>query len=107
MTWFSSSFNSRLAPSIPDRPGVYAYVQVERKFGLPMEIKHYYIGKTKNLRRRFVEHNLKKEQNPIFHQVKDKENLEFWWRTVPSQQIDQMEKQLISAFKPIGNRTGK
>ena len=107
MAWFSARFNIRLTSRIPDCSGVYAYVEVEREFGLPKNITHYYIGKSNNLRRRFIEHNLKKEQNPIFHQVKNKGNLEFWWRTAPTQEIDQIEKQLINSFKPHGNRIGK
>ena len=98
---------SLLAPDVPKRSGIYSISKVRRSYGLPLEKEVIYIGKSKNLQRRYVEHvNPIREKNAKLSELLShyrNESLEFWYIQVPEQSLDFIEKELIKKANPIAN----
>ena len=91
--------------SVPERPGVYAIMRVNRVFGLPMAAEAIYIGKSNNLRRRMASHlDPATAHNEQVGAVQDREALEFWCNLMPGDQITAAEKVLIQIIKPTANK---
>jgi excinuclease UvrABC nuclease subunit len=104
--WRTSPYLPGLDTAVPEAPGVYAIAEVTRHQGLLTEVEHLYVGRSTNLRRRWVEHLDMREPNPALHQLSRSKDLEFWWQRAPRQQIAQLEGALIREVRPRLNRRG-
>ena len=103
--WKSIKLSSALADRVAAVAGVYALVGLRRIHGLPMDIRLMYIGKSKNLRRRFREHaDPWKEHNELLREEAMRGYLEFWFLPLPVDQIDWFEKKLINETDPLTNK---
>lgn len=89
---------------IPKSAGVYAIIKTVRVHGLPTNTEVIYIGKSKDLRRRFREHkDIWREHNRKLRDRFEEENLEFWYAPVPASKIDDLEASLIREVGPTDN----
>ncbi|MCY3794148.1 MAG: GIY-YIG nuclease family protein [Gammaproteobacteria bacterium] len=88
---------------VPEQSGVYAFCRVSRSNGLPFELNVVYIGRAKNLRRRFREHmNPMTEHNwQLFNALKGSA-IEFWY--TEADDIEPLEKALIQVIDPDFNQ---
>lgn len=66
-----------------------------------------YVGKAKDLRRRWDQHTDFSEPNPGLFLAGQRCDLEFWWSTVPLRDLDEVESETIRALQPAANRRGK
>jgi excinuclease UvrABC nuclease subunit len=93
-----------MASSVPQDSGVYVITDVNRVMGLPTSINVLYVGKANNLRRRFLDHvSPWREHNKGLLSIDSSGTLEFWFSEYPSEQIDQLERELIRESKPSQN----
>ena len=72
--------------------------------------KSFYVGKSKNLNRRFNDHVDPSEPNPKLYGLANKATHEFWWLPFEDFQVkdlDEVEKFYIQELKPDGNKIGK
>ena len=103
--WKDNKFNRALAGHVPQRPGVYAIVGVRRVMGLLTDVDVLYVGRTKNLRRRFGQHTDPwRQHNDDITKIMARSQLEFWYLEVPEQELAQVEKQLIRKSNPRTNK---
>jgi excinuclease UvrABC nuclease subunit len=103
--WRSVSYSRHGRESVPESPGVYAILRINRVMGLPMLADPIYIGKSKNLRIRMGRHlDPATAHNEHVGAVNDRESLEFWCNLMPSEQITVAEKNLIQLVKPKANK---
>ena len=88
---------------VPEQSGVYAFCRVSRSNGLPFELCAVYIGRAKNLRRRFREHlnPLTEHNGQLFDALKGSA-IEFWY--TEAEDIEQLEKALIKDIDPEFNQ---
>jgi len=104
LNWENKRLNRAFASVIPSHSGVYAIVAAKRVLNFPAQMELLYIGKSKNLRRRFLEHaDPWLEHNHALKQVALNENLEFWHAFVNEDLLDITERQLISQANPPAN----
>ena len=89
--------------ALPIRSGVYAFCEVQRTYDLPTRIRIIYVGKARNLRRRFKQHLAPLGQHNIelFYALRTCD-IEFWY--AQSVEIDYLEKELIEKVKPPFNQ---
>ena len=88
---------------VPETSGIYAFCDVHRCHNMPFELKAIYIGKAKNLRRRFREHlNPLTEHNLQLFDALKGNGVEFWFAV--SNDIDSLEKELIQDIAPSFNQ---
>ena len=104
--WSKTKFNSLYRESVPESPGVYAICSEPPAFTQSFIKTLYniiYVGKSKSLRRRFLEHcnRPKLEIEMAKHCFGD--NLEYWFTEVSLDQIDELEARLIDCFGPPAN----
>ena len=100
----SSISNSRIM--LPPSSGIYAIGEVKTEEDLPTEIKWVYIGKSKNLRKRILNHLPQTEENPnlsSYLQLKVGVN-ELWYAVVEESLTNDLEKKLIRKLQPRFNR---
>jgi excinuclease UvrABC nuclease subunit len=107
MGWSCALFTHRIESSIPPTSGIYAYMKVIRHFGLIKSVEHLYVGKSKNLRKRFNQHLNPLDPNPVFKDIGKDTSVEFWWIKIPVNELSTVEKSLIKELNPIGNIIGK
>ena len=105
--WRAIQFLSVLTREVPESSGLYAISRVNRVMGLPIEKEVLYVGKSKNLRRRFKEHvdpwressrNLR-----VLYARNRAESLEFWFLAFPSDLMGDAERELIKQARPKAN----
>ena len=90
---------------MPESPGVYAILRVNRVMGLPLQVEPIYIGKSKNLKSRLGSHlDPAKAHNEHVGSLNDRESLEFWCNLMPQEQITVAEKKLIQSLNPRANK---
>ena len=104
--WSKTEFDSRNRGKIPQSSGVYAICSSPPDFTQSLIKALYniiYVGKSKSLRRRFLEHcnRPKLEIEMAKHCFGD--NLEYWFTEVSLDQIDELEARLIDCFGPPAN----
>ena len=104
VSWKNTGFFKSMAYRVPQSSGVYVITDVKRVVGLPTSINVLYVGKATNLRRRFLDHvNPWREHNKGLLLMGDTGTWEFWFSEYPSEQIDQLERELIRDSKPSQN----
>ena len=92
--------------SIPSESGIYAYGEVRRVGGLPVEISWVYIGKSKNLKTRIGSgHDSSRESNQELKRwmKRGKESVELWFALVPEAALHTVESHLIATINPTFN----
>ncbi len=103
--WTNIKFSDSLALLVPKASGIYAIVEVNRVYGLPTGYRVLYIGKTKNLRRRLLDHvDRRKEHNEELYNLNNREKWEYWFIDVPLRKLDIVEKEFIKTIKPKTNK---
>ena len=104
INWINEKFIRHFAYRIPKLAGVYAIADVNRVLGLPTEIDLLYIGKAKNLRRRFLDHiDPRREHNKGLLLKKATHDIEFWFSEQSVNKIENLEKHLIQESNPSEN----
>ena len=96
--------------NIPSCSGIYAYGEVERVGGLPVQTKWVYIGKSCNLRKRIaVGHDVRRESNQELRTwfKKARKDVELWFAPVALSELDQVERALIRQVQPDFNKNHK
>ena len=53
--WSHIDYHSASGSYLPKMPGIYAVMRVKRAFGIPLTLDVLYVGKSKNLYRRFTQ----------------------------------------------------
>lgn len=105
-SWQLTRMNSVAAKRVAERPGVYVITESTWLHSVPIEIKIWYVGKSKSLRRRFVEHLdvLRTHRPELAVAIQKSENVEFWSKAVDLNEIDEEERRLIVDLKPSFNK---
>jgi len=102
--WESKRLNRAFRASVPPGSGVYVIVAVRRVLDFPAQLDLLYVGKSKNLRRRFIEHSDPwSEHNLGLKQVAFDVPLEFWHASVSEDALDSVERELIQQANPSAN----
>jgi excinuclease UvrABC nuclease subunit len=102
--WQKISYRKVLADLVPRASGIYAVMNIRRAFGLPLESSPVYVGKSKNLRRRFAEHlSGKVEPNNGLRSLIGAPNMEFWFTRLSGVEMDEFEKTVIRGVQPSEN----
>ena len=90
---------------VPRSSGVYAILKINRVYGIPTSSSTVYVGKTKNLQRRFKEHlNRSSEENSALADLIGESAIEFWFQKTSENEMHNFEKTLIKETKPEANR---
>lgn len=93
------------AQSAPPSPGVYAYAEAGLVHGLPLGLEWVYIGKSKDLRSRLSQHAIHRERYAELRLwLKRASARETWFAAVPLENLDQVERDLITKLDPRLNR---
>ena len=101
--WATVSADLAKGSLVPRKPGVYAFCQARRARGLIFEQRVVYVGKAKDLRRRFREHlNPMAEHNLELFKALQGATMEFWY--TQTEDIDELEKMLIENITPEFNQ---
>src|SRR5690606_5973310 len=98
--WNLITYRRGLQLALPGVPAVYVIASVERVHGLPVRLEPLYVGQTKNVRRRTTQHLDRDEPNPELNGAVARQRLELWWRSVPAEQLNDAEDELIETFAP-------
>jgi excinuclease UvrABC nuclease subunit len=106
LQWRAQRYGVALDHAVPERSGVYTISRVTRFGGLPLSIKHLYVGRTISLRRRWRDHVHYLEANPGLHGLHRQPEIEFWWAAAPVGELMSIERQLIERLQPELNRLG-
>lgn len=86
--------------------GLYAILRAPRVHGLPVAWEIGYVGKTRNLRRRFREHVVPwRERSRALRasSIHRDPDWEFWFREFEVTQLDRGERELIRRVRPSLN----
>lgn len=103
--WESILLAAALADFVPSAPGVYTIAAVHRVIGMPLNLEVLYIGKSKNLKRRFREHaNPWREHNEALNNRAMSGGLEFWFLPTDLKSLDSLERNLIHLAQPLTNK---
>ena len=105
--WSKTHLDQLSRDSVPEKSGVYAICAKLTDFDQSLFKALYeivYVGKSRSLRRRFLEHCRSprrgiKEVTQCFG-----DNLEYWYTEVNPDRIDELEARLIECFGPPANR---
>lgn len=106
-SWSRTKLDRLYRDSIPEDSGVYAICGTvpdvtQRLFKTLYNI--LYVGKSKSLRRRFLEHCNNPQRGVTEVKQCLGENLDYWFTEVNPDQIDELEACLIDCFGPPANR---
>ena len=105
MLWKSQVLNSTNASLIPEISGVYALLKTNRYKGLPVCTEAVYVGKSKNLKRRFLQYASRKQiHSDLIMNFLFNENAEFWFSEHSEKDIDNLEKKIISELRTPFNK---
>ena len=104
--WKPIAMQAAMSTRVPPVSGLYAILRAPRLHGLPIDWEIAYIGKSRNLRRRFQEHVVPwRERSTTLRwspTYRDKD-LEFWYRELATDQLDHGERELIRRVQPALN----
>ena len=105
-SWQLTKMNSVAAKRVSERPGVYVITESTWLHSVPIGIKIWYVGKSKNLRRRFVEHldDLRTHRPELAVAIQKSAKVEFWSKAVDLKEIDEEERRLIIDLNPLFNK---
>ena len=104
--WSKTKFNSLYRENVPQSSGVYAICSSPPDFTQSLIKALYniiYVGKSKSLRRRFLEHCNRPKLEIEMAQHCFGDNLESWFTEVSLERIDELEARLIDCFGPSAN----
>jgi excinuclease UvrABC nuclease subunit len=110
LSWVSIGSVHGKSHSIPSCPGIYAYGEVERVGGLPVQTRWVYIGQSRNLAKRIsVGHDARRESNEALRTWfrKARKDVELWFAPVPLSDLDKVERALIQQVQPDFNKKHK
>lgn len=95
-----------LVCKVPNTSGVYAIGRAKREYGLLFEWELLYVGKAKNIQKRFCEHlNPAMEHNEgLRNALSSPSQLEFWYVLLDFEHISDLEKELIRRCNPTLNQ---
>lgn len=103
--WRRAVSTAAAAAMAPRSPGVYAYAEAPRVHELPSQLDWIYVGKASRLDRRLQQHDVGTERHPglrnWLHRGKDRE---VWFAVIPNEDLDRVERDLISSLQPRLNR---
>ena len=108
MKWNVVKANCMNKDLVSDLSGIYCFMLSKNIEGLKTDTTPLYVGKSKNIRSRFLQHlNLDKCHNhkllvELFTQSKSK-LIEFYFSKVPQHKLDEIEQDLITKLKPKHN----
>jgi excinuclease UvrABC nuclease subunit len=100
--WRVAGYTVAHESQIPEIAGIYALLKVRRVYGIPVGVEPIYVGQAKNLRRRWAQHLSTGETNPGLQWLEGR--VEFWWTSIPAEELDRAEGSLIDALTPVANR---
>ena len=102
--WKSIPFLPALGGSVPGEPGIYAVVRHPRVLGLPIEHRVLYVGRSRNLRRRFSQHVRPWSQHSrLLNPAENDGSWEFWFAPMPEADLAPLEYELIRQVQPCAN----
>ena len=102
--WNQVEYHPTYDTFVPKMSGIYAVLRVERAIGIPINLSVLYIGKSKNLQRRFRQHtNPYLEHNKALNKLQSMNGLEFWFFQVGVEKLDELERKLIRELIPVAN----
>ena len=104
--WSKTKFNSLYRENVPESSGVYAICSTPPDFTQLLIKTLYniiYVGKSKSLRRRFLEHCNRPKLEIEMAQHCFGDSLEYWFTEVSLEEIDELEARLIDCFGPPAN----
>jgi excinuclease UvrABC nuclease subunit len=103
--WKNEMYSLPSQRFVSSKPGIYAIMSVRRLAGMPLGVEILYVGKSINLQRRFGEHlNPWREHNRGLNNLPKSNSLEFWYYTLPKEEISNTEKYLIQTLNPKYNQ---
>ena len=104
--WKAVGFSVSKKDRLPRASGVYVIARVTRLHGLQIDFDRKYVGKAKNLRRRFLDHlsNTKSHNSDLLAEIEMNKNLEFWFRETDTEDNSDLEAQLIVDLDPTHNK---
>ncbi|MBY6197369.1 GIY-YIG nuclease family protein [Vibrio hangzhouensis] len=103
--WESSNLKQSSSANLPTNSGVYVLVESRKVHGLSIDRKVLYVGKTKNLRRRFTDYsNPRKVHNELVGERLFLGNVEFWCTQVHVDNLDGVERKFIHDFEAPMNK---
>jgi hypothetical protein len=102
--WRHVDYHQMYGSDLPRAPGVYAVLRVKRTSGIPVSLNVLYVGKSRNLHKRFSQHtDPYRQHNKILNALLDKPELEFWYVPVEVADLDTVERRLIRELAPSAN----
>jgi len=102
--WRHVDYHRASGTYLPKMPGIYAVLRVKRTFGIPVNLNVLYVGKSKNLQRRFTQHtDPYRQHNKALNEIHDTQGLEFWYVQAGVEELDQLERKLIHELVPSAN----
>ncbi len=102
--WRHVNYHRLHGSELPRASGVYALLRVRRTLGVPLSVGVIYVGKSKNLQQRFLQHtDPYKQHNKVLNMIHDHEDMEFWYTPVNPGDLDSVERQLIRQLDPSAN----
>lgn len=105
LSWSSLHLPGGITFPLPTVSCVYAYGEVRRVGGLPVDIAWKYVGKSSNLRRRArYGHDIDREENVQLRTwLRKSSEAELWYALVPMESLDTIETLLIRELRPEFN----
>ena len=106
LSWQSVELNSNQRSEVPQYAGIYSLVIQPGIAGHPACSYLMYLGKTRNLRKRFIDYlNVERHKRPKIVRLLEKYRgyIQFFYSGIDERKLDKMEEQLINAFVPHCN----
>jgi hypothetical protein len=105
LDWRFVALHPSSSTLIPERAGLYVIASARRVADLPLEFNPVYAGRSKNLRRRLIDHaDPWREHNVGVISALLSKDLEFWFTEVPLAQLNALERKLIQTINPAVNQ---
>ncbi len=103
--WQSNRIRHSAAIDVPTDSGVYVLIDNNRINGIPIDNRVLYVGKSINLRRRFLDYsNPKKVHNELVGEKLFNGDVEFWCTKIVTENLDNVERKFINEFKAPMNK---
>lgn len=107
LAWSIARFDDTSASTIPPGSGIYAFV-VQSGVAPPLASWCLYVGKSKGLRKRYLQYRRERASTTGRPKIVYRLNLwpdhmYFWYASVPAADITWVENALIRALTPPGN----
>lgn len=106
LAWQRVRAGRAASAAVPSLPGVYAFADVDERYGLPTSLEWIYIGKAKSLSQRLGHHDPVREANPGLGEwlVNNSRNAQLWYAVLDVGDLDVVEQELIRTIRPRFNR---